>query len=70
MLDYEFRYQIFIYDLKESEERFRALHNSSFRGIITILDRGRILECNQGLAEITGYWVDGLIGMDGMLHIH
>jgi PAS domain S-box-containing protein len=45
-------------------------HFTTLRGIITILDRGRILECNQGLAEITGYWVDELIGMDGMLHIH
>nr|WP_321398775.1 PAS domain S-box protein [uncultured Desulfobacter sp.] len=57
-----------IHDLKESEERFRALHNSSFGGI-TIHDHGRILECNQGLSEITGYSVDELIGMDGMLLI-
>lgn len=54
-----------IHDLKESEERFRALHNSSFGGI-TIHDKGRILECNQGLSEITGYSVDELIGMEGI----
>ncbi|MFW5851894.1 MAG: PAS domain S-box protein, partial [Bacteroidota bacterium] len=54
--------------LKESEQRFKALHNASFGGI-TIHDKGLILECNQGLAEITGYSVDELIGMDGMLLI-
>lgn len=54
--------------LKESEARFKALHNASFGGI-TIHDQGRILECNQGLAEITGFAVDELIGMDGLLLI-
>ncbi|WP_052812986.1 PAS domain-containing hybrid sensor histidine kinase/response regulator [Desulfonatronum thioautotrophicum] len=51
--------------LQESEERFKALHNSSFGGII-IHDNGIILECNQGLSEITGYTYDELIGMDGL----
>ena len=51
--------------LKESEERFRALHNASFGGI-TIHDKGLILECNQGLSEITGYGHDELIGMNGL----
>ncbi len=54
--------------LKESEERFRALHNASFGGI-TIHDKGLILECNQGLSEITGYSYEELIGMDGLLLI-
>ena len=54
--------------LKESEERFKALHNASFGGI-TIHDKGLILECNQGLSEITGYSYDELIGMDGLLLI-
>ena len=54
--------------LKESEERFKALHNASFGGI-TLHDKGVILECNQGLAEITGYSVEELIGMDGLLLI-
>ncbi|WP_319522873.1 PAS domain S-box protein [uncultured Desulfosarcina sp.] len=57
-----------IHQLKESETRYKALHNASFGGI-TIHDKGRILECNQGLSEITGYSVDELIGMDGMLLI-
>ena len=54
--------------LRESEERFKSLHNASFGGI-TIHDKGRILECNQGLSDITGYSVSELIGMDGLLLI-
>ena len=54
--------------LRESEERYRALHNASFGGIV-IHDKGLILECNQGLAEITGYTVEELVGMDGLLLI-
>ena len=46
-----------------SEERFRALHNASFGGI-AIHEQGRILDCNQGLAEISGFDVDKLVGMD------
>ena len=51
--------------LKESEARFKALHNASFGGI-TIHDKGIILECNQGLSDITGYSADELIGMNGL----
>ena len=54
--------------LRESEERFKALHNASFGGI-TIHDKGIILDCNQGLADITGYSADELIGMNGLLLI-
>ena len=54
--------------LKESEERYRALHNASFGGI-AIHDKGRILECNLGLIQITGYAYEELIGMDGLLLI-
>jgi len=54
--------------LRESEERFKSLHNASFGGI-TIHDKGLILECNQGLADISGYAVSELIGMDGLLLI-
>ena len=50
--------------LIESEARFKALHNASFGGI-AIHDRGKIIECNQGLSLITGYSIDELIGMDG-----
>lgn len=51
---------------EENETRFKALHNASFGGI-AIHDKGRILDCNQGLAEIFGYSVEELIGMDGLL---
>ena len=55
-------------ELEASETRFKALHNASFGGI-TIHDKGVILDCNQGLAEITGFSVEELIGMDGLLLI-
>ncbi|MDC7241140.1 MAG: MASE3 domain-containing protein, partial [Spirochaetales bacterium] len=51
--------------LYQSEERFRALHNASFGGI-AIHDKGIILECNQGLSDITGYKYEEMIGMDGL----
>lgn len=55
-------------DLIESEQRYKALHNASFGGI-AIHDKGVILACNQGLAEMTGYSEDELIGMNGLLLI-
>ncbi len=54
--------------LQESETRYRALHEASHGGI-AVHDRGHILECNQGLSEITGYAREELIGMDGLLLI-
>jgi diguanylate cyclase (GGDEF)-like protein/PAS domain S-box-containing protein/putative nucleotidyltransferase with HDIG domain len=54
--------------LKESEQRFKILHNASFGGI-AVHDKGLILECNQGLSDITGYSIDELVGMDGLLLI-
>ncbi len=54
--------------LLESEERFKTLHNASFGGI-AIHDGGVILDCNQGLADMTGYRVEELVGMDGLLLI-
>ncbi|WP_170826985.1 PAS domain S-box protein [Magnetovibrio blakemorei] len=50
--------------LKDSEERFRALSDASYGGIV-IHDRGVILECNQGLSDITGFSGQELVGMDG-----
>jgi two-component system cell cycle sensor histidine kinase/response regulator CckA len=52
-------------ELRDSEERFRTLHNASFGGIV-IHDQGLILDCNQGLSDMTGYSRDELIGMDGL----
>ena len=49
--------------LSESEARFKALHNASFGGII-IHEKGVILECNRGLADMTGYSAAELISMD------
>ncbi|MFA0823230.1 MAG: PAS domain S-box protein [Methanomethylovorans sp.] len=54
--------------LRESEERFKALHNASFGGI-GLHDKGIILDCNLGLSEMTGYSHEELIGMDGLLLI-
>ncbi len=51
--------------LRESELRYKALHNASFSGI-AIHEHGIILDCNQRLSEITGYSMDELIGMDGL----
>lgn len=50
--------------LKESEERFRTLHDSTFGGLF-IHKNGLILDCNQGLSDITGFTKDELVGMNG-----
>jgi len=55
-------------ELAETAERFTALHNASFGGI-AIHDKGIILECNQGLSDMTGYSLEELIGMNGLLLI-
>jgi PAS domain S-box-containing protein len=55
-------------ELIESEARFKALHNASFGGI-AIHDKGKILDCNQGMSDMTGYTNAELIGMDGLLLI-
>ena len=50
--------------LRESEERFRALHDAAFNGIL-IHDSGIVLDCNQGLLDLTGYTRQDIIGADG-----
>lgn len=50
--------------LKESEGRFKALHEASF-GAVIIHDNGLILDCNQALSEMSGYSNEELIGMNG-----
>ncbi len=52
-------------ELQESEERFKALHDASFGGII-IHDQGLILDCNQSLSEMTGFSNEELVGMNGL----
>jgi PAS domain S-box-containing protein len=54
--------------LKESEERHRLFNDPSFGGSI-IHDKGRILDCSSGIANLTGYSHDELIGMDVLLLI-
>jgi PAS domain S-box-containing protein len=49
--------------LLESETRLKALHDFSFGGI-AIHDQGVVLECNQGLSDMTGYKYLELIGMN------
>ncbi|MCI0751984.1 MAG: PAS domain S-box protein [Flammeovirgaceae bacterium] len=51
--------------LQESEQRFRMLQRASFGGI-SLHDRGVIIDCNQGLCDITGYSFEELIGMNGL----
>ncbi|MHA2347053.1 MAG: PAS domain-containing protein, partial [Candidatus Hodarchaeales archaeon] len=42
-------------ELKESEERYRGLFESSIDGITSVDMDGNIIECNQSLADILGY---------------
>jgi PAS domain S-box-containing protein len=52
-------------ELRESEQRFRTLQQASFGGI-GIHDKGKIMDCNQGLSDITGYSREELVGSDGL----
>lgn len=52
--------------LRESEERFRRLQALSSAGI-AIHENGRFIDVNVALAHLTGYSVDELVGMDGVL---
>lgn len=51
--------------LLESEQRFRILQQASFGGI-GLHDKGTIIDCNQGLSDITGYAQEELVGMNGL----
>jgi PAS domain S-box-containing protein len=52
-------------ELQDSEERFRALSDATFGGVI-IHDQGLILDCNQGLSDLTGFTIEELVGMNGL----
>ncbi|MDY0200686.1 MAG: PAS domain S-box protein [Tenuifilaceae bacterium] len=54
--------------LYESNERFKSLSEASFGGI-AIHDKGRIIEANLALSQMTGYSYTELIGFDGLLLI-
>jgi PAS domain S-box-containing protein len=51
--------------LKESEQRFRKLQEASFGGI-GLHELGKIIDCNQGLCDLTGYSYEELIGFNGL----
>jgi PAS domain S-box-containing protein len=51
--------------LRDSEQRFRTLQQASFGGI-GLHDKGIIIDCNQGLCDISGYSYTELIGMNGL----
>ncbi|XXJ18805.1 PAS domain S-box protein [Desulfovibrio caledoniensis] len=51
--------------LRESEIRYKTLHEAS-RGGIAIHDNGLILDCNQGLCDMTGYSHSEMIGVDSL----
>jgi len=51
--------------LIDSEDRFKALSDASYGGII-IHDKGLILECNKSLSDITGFTYQELVGMNGL----
>ena len=49
--------------LRESEERFRTLYESSRDGIAAADSEGRITECNQAYADMLGYTREELQGI-------
>lgn len=49
--------------LLQSEERFKALSEATYGGLL-IHDKRSILECNDGLSTMTGFNYQELIGMD------
>lgn len=52
-------------NLEESNKRFRLLFNSSFEGVF-VHDNRKIIAANEALADISGYPVRELIGLDAM----
>jgi diguanylate cyclase (GGDEF)-like protein/PAS domain S-box-containing protein len=50
--------------LRESEKRFRSTFEQAAVGIMHVSFEGEILTCNPRLAEIVGYGVDELVGMN------
>ena len=48
--------------LKESENRYRLVHNTAFDGIITASADDVIIDCNPAAEKIFGYGKGGLIG--------
>ncbi|HTH55568.1 MAG TPA: PAS domain S-box protein [Cyclobacteriaceae bacterium] len=61
----ESRMEMALHQALESEQRFRTLQEASFGGI-GLHDKGVIIDCNQGLSDLTGYSYDELIGLNGL----
>ena len=49
--------------MRESQERYRTLFQSSADGIVYTDTDGRILECNKAFADMLGYDVERIKGM-------
>ena len=50
--------------LKESEARYRLVHNTAFDGIVISNSRDKIVDCNASAALIFGYTREELIGQE------
>lgn len=50
-------------ELQDSEERFRRLSGASFEGI-AVHEKGKIIDANQTLAELFGYELSEIIGLN------
>ena len=48
-------------ELRESEERYRGLYESSTDGIMSVNLKGDLVECNQAFADMLGYTKEELI---------
>jgi PAS domain S-box-containing protein len=51
-------------DLRESEEKFRALFESAIDGICLLTAEGAVVSVNEAFAQMHGYSVDEMLGMD------
>ncbi|OGP15997.1 MAG: hypothetical protein A2V21_313285 [Deltaproteobacteria bacterium GWC2_55_46] len=50
--------------LKESEARYRLVHNTAFDGIMIASAQDRIIDCNESAERIFGYTRDELVGQE------
>ena len=55
--------------LKVSEERLRSLSRATFEGIV-FNKKGVFLDCNEQFADIIGYKLGELVGIDGLTLVH
>ena len=55
--------------LQASEERLRSLSMATFEGIV-FNKEGVFLDCNEQFADLVGYKLDELVGIDGLTLVH